>query len=110
MERFVKGDVVVIPFPFSDLSGSKKRPALVLSDLRGDDILLCQITSRPSGDVSAIELKLTDFMTGALPIDSFIRPLRIFTADKRIIFRKAGNINSRLMNEVIECIILRLKQ
>jgi mRNA interferase MazF len=46
MEKFVKGDIVVIPFPFSDLSGSKKRPALVLANLQGDDIILCQITSR----------------------------------------------------------------
>ncbi len=45
MEKFIKGDVVVMPFPFSELSGSKKRPALVLADLPGDDILLCQITS-----------------------------------------------------------------
>jgi mRNA interferase MazF len=46
MGRFVKGDVVVIPFPYSDLSASKKRPALVLADLEGDDIILCQITSQ----------------------------------------------------------------
>ena len=50
MAGFVKGDVVVIPFPFSDLSGSKKRPALVLADLPGDDILLCQITSQQTKD------------------------------------------------------------
>jgi len=46
MERFVKGDIVVIPFPFSDLSGTKRRPALVIADFHGDDILLCQITSQ----------------------------------------------------------------
>jgi mRNA interferase MazF len=40
MEKFVKGDVVVIPFPFSDLSASKKRPALVVSNITGDDIIL----------------------------------------------------------------------
>jgi mRNA interferase MazF len=44
MEKFVKGDVVVIPFPFSDLSASKKRPALVVSNITGDDIILCQIS------------------------------------------------------------------
>jgi mRNA interferase MazF len=38
MEGFVKGDIIVIPFLFSDLSGSKKRPALVLADLQGNDI------------------------------------------------------------------------
>jgi hypothetical protein len=47
MGRFVKGNVVVMPFPFSDLSGSKRRPALVLADLDGDDILLPY--SRPLG-------------------------------------------------------------
>jgi len=50
MAAFIKGDVVVIPFPFSDLSGSKKRPALVLADLPGNDILLCQITSQQTND------------------------------------------------------------
>jgi mRNA interferase MazF len=50
MEKFVKGDIVVIPFPFSDLSGSKKRPALVLANLQGDDIILCQITSQQIKD------------------------------------------------------------
>ena len=50
MGEFVRRDVVVIPFPFSDLSKSKRRPALVLTDLSGDDILLCQITSQHSND------------------------------------------------------------
>jgi mRNA interferase MazF len=44
MGKFVKGDVVIIPFPFSDLSGNKKRPAFVVADLSGDDIIVCQIT------------------------------------------------------------------
>jgi mRNA interferase MazF len=54
MGRFVKGDVVVVPFPFSDLSGSKKRPAFVIADLPGDDIVLCQITSKHKSDPFAI--------------------------------------------------------
>ncbi|UMZ74675.1 hypothetical protein ACONDI_02275 [Natranaerofaba carboxydovora] len=44
MERLIRGDVVVIPFPFSDLKNSKRRPALVLTELQGEDIILCQIT------------------------------------------------------------------
>ena len=50
MEVFVKGDVVVLPFPFSDLSKSKKRPSLVVSNLVGDDLILCQITSESRVD------------------------------------------------------------
>jgi len=46
MGRFVKGDVVVTPFPFSDLQAVKRRPALVVATFTGDDVLLCQITSQ----------------------------------------------------------------
>ncbi len=46
MARFIKGGVVVVPFPFSDLTQTKRRPALVIAELEGDDIILCQITSQ----------------------------------------------------------------
>jgi mRNA interferase MazF len=100
MARFVKGDVVIVPFPFSDLSGSKNRPALVLADLPGDDIILCQITSQQNGDAFAIPLVSGDFVAGNLPIASNIRPTRIFTADKNIILRKTGALNSTINTKV----------
>jgi mRNA interferase MazF len=105
MERFIKGDVVVIPFPFSDLSDTKKRPALVLADLPGDDILLCQITSQPHNEANVFPLMAAHFVSGALPVSSFIRPTRIFTADKHIIIRKAGTISHALINNVTEYIV-----
>ena len=105
MEKFIKGEVVVIPFPFSDLSGSKKRPTFVLADLQGDDILLCQITSQQTKDSHSIALNKNDFRSGTLPSDSFIRPSRIFTADKSIIIRKAGIVNSNVIAAVIKKII-----
>ncbi|MDR2622118.1 MAG: type II toxin-antitoxin system PemK/MazF family toxin [Dysgonamonadaceae bacterium] len=109
MEKFVKGDVVVIPFPFSDLTASKRRPALVLADLRGNDILLCQITSQQSDEKTALLLKAKDFVSGTLSSYSYIRPLRIFTADKTLIIRKAGSISVNLTNQVIDNIISVLK-
>jgi len=110
MERFVKGDVVVVPFPFSDLSGSKKRPALVLTNLRGDDMMICQITSKPTDDIFAQPLRSEDFESGSLLTDSYIRPLRVFTIDKHIVFRKTGQITADRMDKVIDAIIFTLKQ
>ena len=108
MARFVKGDVVVIPFPFSDLSGSKRRPALVLSDLPGEDIILCQITSQRN-DIHAVAIDKNSFAEGSLPSVSYIRPTRLFTADKNIIIRKAGTINKSLHETVVKkvCDILK---
>ena len=66
MGRFVKGEVVVMPFPFSDLSRAKRRPALVLAELEGEDRILCQITSQPVRDRDAISLAEVDFEVGGL--------------------------------------------
>ena len=99
-----------MPFPFTDLSGSKMRPALVLSDLRGNDMILCQITSKPTDDLFALFIKSEDFVSGSLPKGSFIRPSRIFTAEKTIILRKAGTITPELLDKVIDSIIYILKQ
>jgi len=56
MEGLVKGDVVVIPFPFSDLSASKKRPAIVVASLTGDDQIVAQITSVARNDNYSISI------------------------------------------------------
>ena len=110
MGRFVKGEVVVLPFPFSDLSGSKLRPALVLADLSGDDIMLCQITSQMSPkDSHAIPLDFKDFQKGALKVPSNIRPNRIFTADKNIIQKSVGIVDLTVSEKVVDTIVALIK-
>lgn len=106
MERFVKGDVVVIPFPFSDLRGLKRRPSLVLASLKGDDLILCQITSQNIKDEYSISLRPEDFESGYLKVPSNVRPNKIFTAEKSIILYKIGH----LKNEKIQEIMMQLKQ
>jgi len=100
MERFVKGDVVVLPFPFSDLSTSKKRPTLIVAKLKGDDLILCQITSQKRNDADAISLSIEDFKREGLSIDSWIRPTRLFTANSTIIKYKIGSIKESKVGEV----------
>ena len=109
MAEFVKGDIVVIPFPFSDLSEMKKRPAFVVSKLTGDDVVLCQITSQTVKDKYSISLSKSDFSIGNLSVNSNIRPNRIFTADRNIILYKVGNVKENKKKEVIKKIIEIIK-
>lgn len=105
MERFMKGDVVVLPFPFSNLSAIKKRPALVVANLVGDDLILCQITSKAREDMYAIILANADFKSGSLPLESRIRPNRLFTADQSIILYKIGYLKPTKIKEVEQSLI-----
>ena len=105
MATFVKGDVVVVPFPFSDLSQAKRRPALVVAVLDGDDLLLCQITSQSVRDKYAIALADKDFDSGGLRQRSNIRPNRLFTADQRIVLYKVGQLATAKLREVIRKIV-----
>ena len=109
MGKFVKGDVVVIPFPFSDLTGTKRRPALVIKDLPGNDIILCQITSSTRLDNFAIPLKNDDFISGTLSIDSFVRPNKIFTADKNLILYTIGHLSDEKINEITDFLVSLIK-
>jgi len=105
MERPVKGDIVVIHFPFSDLSASKKRPALVVANLTRDDVILSQITSAAKNDQYSILLAKNDFNAGNLKVESKIRPNRLFTADKSIVEYRAGTLKKEKMKEVEQKLI-----
>ena len=105
MGGLVKGDVVVVLFPFSDLSSAKKRPALVIAAPDGDDIILCQITSRLISDRYAILIGEADFSSGSLRQESNVRPTRIFTADRRIIQYTAGHLNDDKMTAVVNRVV-----
>jgi mRNA interferase MazF len=101
----MKGSVVVIPFPFSDLSGSKRRPALVVADWGGADIMLCQITSQAKHDGLELPLLSKDFSAGSLPIVSHIRPNKIFTADRQIVVSVAGKLRDEKYQQVVQQIV-----
>lgn len=105
MARVVKGEVIVVPFPFSDLTQAKRRPALVISALEGDDLILCQITSQSIRDDYAILLDDRDFESGTLKRPSNVRPNRIFTADSRIVLYRVGSLKPDKLNEIIEKVV-----
>ena len=105
MGKFIKGDIVVLSCPFSDLSAVKRRPALVIAALDGNDVILCQITSQAKTDRYAISLQDEDYIDGSLNTKSVVRPNKIFTADTSIILYTACKINNDKTNIVINAII-----
>jgi len=74
MGALAVGQVVLVPFPFSDLSRAKMRPAVVLAESGREDWILCQVTSNPYGDKRAIKLTGKDFKSGSLRITSYACP------------------------------------
>jgi len=108
--EFVKGDVVVVPFPFSDLSASKRRPALVLARASADDLILAQITTRNFSDDYAVEITAADFVDGGLRILSNVRSNKLFTAESNIIVYKAGALKPEKTQEVIAAVIRLFSQ
>src|SRR5262252_4111103 len=93
------------PFPFSDLSASKRRPALVLAALLGDDVILCQITSRTTNLSGVILITTADFKDGGLNRGSSVRPDRLFTADSGIIAYRAGGLSDAKVREVVNAVV-----
>ena len=99
------GAVVLVPFPFSDLSQAKLRPAIVLADVGRDDWILCQITSTPYGDPRALPLADADFATGSLHVASYARPGKLFTAHRRLMVSRVGQLNRQPFQHIVDAVI-----
>ncbi|MFH1053817.1 MAG: type II toxin-antitoxin system PemK/MazF family toxin [Candidatus Woesearchaeota archaeon] len=92
MEGLMKGDIVVIQFPFSDIESSKRRPALVVAKTNDENQILCQITSQDRPDPDKLSLKKFDFQQGCLKHESYIRPTILFTLHNSRISYKIGKL------------------
>ena len=104
-----KGSVVLLRFPFSDLSQSKLRPAVVLASADRDDWILCQLTSKPYGDVRAIQITDADFASGGLRLMSYARPAKLFTAHRSLFVAEPGKLRPDALAKVREAVLDVLK-
>jgi len=73
--------------------------------VKGDDIIVCQITSKTKSDPLSLPLKADDFISGGLPVESFIRPNKIFTSNKNIILAIAGHLSETKIRDVTNAIV-----
>jgi len=104
MGKFVVGEVVAVPFPFSDLSGKKLRPAVIVASVDFDDLIFCQITSRDRSRDGAIKLSSVDFQDGSLPLTSYARPDKLFTGEASIIVKSRGKLTKQTKSSLLKSI------
>ena len=105
MGAFAAGQVVLVHFPFSDLSASRLRPAVVLADAGRGDWILCQITSKSYGDHQAIPLSDADFASGSLRLASYVRPGKLFTAHTSLMAGQAGLLRREKLSVVRDAVV-----
>lgn len=99
---FNQREIVLIPFPYSDLTGFKKRPALILSNSKlnkTEDRICCLITSQKTNQGILINKKFIE--EGTLPFKSWIKPQRIFTIDQNIIIKKLCKVNKKIHTAIL---------
>jgi len=103
--KYNQRDIVLVPFPYSDLTAIKQRPALIISNKKlnkSQDRMCCLITSVQSKD--GILVKKEDFEEGKLPFESWIKPHRIFSVDIKVIRRKLckvkGSFHEKILGEI----------
>lgn len=104
------GAIALVPFPFSDLTQSKLRPAVLLADAGRDDWILCQVTSQSWGDVHAVLLRREDVVAGQLHIESFARPAKLFIASSSLIVGAIGTLRPIRLQELIDVLVHLLRR
>ena len=109
MERLVRGDIIVINFPFSNLKDSKRRPVMVLKVPKGEDIIVNQITGSSYESEVEISINNDDFSSGSLKRESFVRIDKICSIEKTLIKYKIGSLKHEKFNEILYKVVEFLK-
>ena len=100
-----QGDIVLVSFPFTDLTSTKRRPALVLSpnsfNAAGEDLVLAAITSHITGDPNAVHLRRGDFAAGGLPKASVVKTTKLFTMHSSLVAKRICALRIEKMEEIL---------
>ena len=106
--RYRRGDIVLVPFPFTDLSSTKKRPALVVSpdtfNEHAQDVVLVAITSQPSDSSHIVPLDEHDYVDGQLPRISFVKVSKLFTTHPTLVLKKVCAIKPARLRVVLKAL------
>jgi len=101
-------DIILVPFPYSDLTGSKRRPALIVSsdefNEREIDIICCAITNKSGKDPKSVAITNADVEQAFLMVESKVKPSKLFTVSKAIVYKTLGRLKTEKFNDVISAL------
>lgn len=105
---YPRGTIVLVPFPFTDLSGRKRRPALVVSPdgFHEEDLVLCAVTSRVPERLSEWEVSLGagDMVEEYLPKTSIVKVGKLFTMHRSLVAGGFGSVKGEKLGEVLSAL------
>jgi mRNA interferase MazF len=100
------GDIILVPFPFSNLRGAKKRPALVLAAIESQRELICvMLTSSPAG---YNEVPVRRWREAGLLKPTVARAYRLFTIEESLTLGKLGRMDAQDFREVLAAVVATL--
>lgn len=101
---FEQGEILIVPFPFSDLSSARQRPVLVLSkkedNIHSEDIITCGITSNLKDSKYAVLINNENLQRGEIPKKSKIKINKLFTINQNIVIKSLARINLQTWQKV----------
>ncbi len=100
-----QGDIVLVPFPFTDLSGQKVRPAIILSRQENrDDVTVCFVSSINTKKILLNEILISEkdksFADTGLKVRSIVKVTKIATLEKKVILGKLGMLGPENLNKI----------
>lgn len=98
--KSLAGDIVLIDFPFTDLSGRKVRPALVLRNQEDDDVLLAPISTTVNASRKDYWIQEKDYRNAGLPVQSCVRYRKLFTLNSKLILKTFGAFTSSSFKQI----------
>lgn len=101
---YKQGEIVIVPFPFSNLSSIKQRPVLILSknsdNFTEEDVITCGITSNIKDQKYSIFIENKNLIEGEIPKSSRVKVDKLFTISQEIIKKKVGRLNKETFEKV----------
>ena len=99
-----RGDIVLVPFPFSDLTGKKVRPAIIISTKNNIDVIVAFISSVVPERLSDFDFLLpanhSDFLTTGLKKTSLFKMNKVLTLDRTKILRRLGRVTPSISKQI----------